>query len=110
LLIRTIQHINVFRSGIPVAAARNGADIVVTFKDTGGGLKTCSADRAIGFEVCADTACRSADARAAGDTAVLPGAAAAGVTRVRYAWADAPFVNLFGGDGLPAAPFRLDVR
>jgi sialate O-acetylesterase len=29
---------------------------------------------------------------------------------VRYAWADAPFVNLFGGDGLPAAPFRLEVR
>jgi sialate O-acetylesterase len=93
-----------------VAAARSGSDIVVTFKDTGGGLKTYSADRAIGFEVCADTACRYADARAAGDTVVLPGAAAAGVTRVRYAWADAPFVNLFGGDGLPAAPFQLDVR
>jgi sialate O-acetylesterase len=46
----------------------------------------------------------------AGDTVILPGAATAGVTRVRYAWADAPFVNLFGGDGLPAAPFRLDVR
>ena len=93
-----------------VAAARKGADIVVTFKDTGGGLKTYSADRAIGFEVCADKACRYADARVAGDTVVLPGAAAAGVTRVRYAWADAPFVNLFGGDGLPAAPFRLDVK
>jgi sialate O-acetylesterase len=96
-----------------VAAARNGSDIVVTFKDTGGGLKTYSADRAIGFEVCADNACRYADARVAGDTVVLPGAAAAGtqgIMRVRYAWADAPFVNLFGGDGLPAAPFRLDVR
>jgi sialate O-acetylesterase len=93
-----------------IAAARDGSDIVVTFKDTGGGLKTYSADRAIGFEACADTACRYADARVAGDRVVLPGAAAAGVTRVRYAWADAPFVNLFGGDGLPAAPFRLEVR
>ncbi len=92
-----------------VAAARSGSDVIVTFKDTGGGLKTYSADRAIGFEVCAGTACRYADARVAGDTVVLPGAATAGVTRVRYAWADAPFVNLFGGDGLPAAPFRLDV-
>jgi sialate O-acetylesterase len=93
-----------------VSAARSGSDIVVAFKDTGGGLKTYSADRAIGFEVCADTTCRYADARVAGDSVVLPGAAAAGVTRVRYAWADAPFVNLFSGDGLPAAPFRLDVR
>ena len=65
--------------------------------------------RAVG-KVCAGKACRYADARAAGDRIVLPGAAAPGVTRVRYAWADAPFVNLFGGDGLPAAPFRLDVR
>ena len=93
-----------------VAAARKGKDIVVTFRDTGGGLKTYSADRAIGFEVCAGKACRYADARVAGDRIVLRGAAAPGVTRVRYAWADAPFVNLFGGDGLPAAPFRLDVR
>ena len=93
-----------------VAAARKGKDIVVTFRDTGGGLKTYSADRAIGFEVCAGKSCRYADARVAGDRVVLPGAAARGVTRVRYAWADAPFVNLFGGDGLPAAPFRLDVR
>jgi sialate O-acetylesterase len=93
-----------------VAAARSGNDVVVTFRDTAGGLATYSSDRAIGFEVCADSACRYADARVAGDTVVLPGAARAGVTRVRYAWADAPFVNLFGGDGLPAAPFRLDVR
>ena len=93
-----------------VAAARSGSDIVVTFKDTAGGLKTYSADRAIGFEVCAGTACRYADAQVSGATVVLPGAATAGVTRVRYAWADAPFVNLFGGDGLPAAPFRLDIR
>jgi hypothetical protein len=93
-----------------VAAARKGKDIVVTFRDTAGGLKTYSADRAIGFEVCAGKTCRYADARVAGDRVVLPGAAKSGVTRVRYAWADAPFVNLFGGDGLPAAPFKLDVR
>ena len=47
---------------------------------------------------------------AQGDTVVLPGAATPEVTRVRYAWADAPFVNLFGGDDLPAAPFQLDVH
>jgi sialate O-acetylesterase len=93
-----------------VSAQRSGQDIVVTFRDAGPGLTTYSADRAIGFEVCAGTVCRFADARAAGDTVRLPGAATADVTRVRYAWADAPFVNLFGGDDLPAAPFELEVR
>jgi sialate O-acetylesterase len=93
-----------------VSAKRVGGDIVITYKDTGGGLVTYSSDRAIGFEACAGTTCRFADARVNGDTVVLPGAGQAGVTRVRYAWADAPFVNLFGGDDLPAAPFELDVR
>jgi sialate O-acetylesterase len=93
-----------------VAAQRRGSDVVVTFKDTGGGLATYSSDRAIGFEVCAGAACRYAEARVAGDTIVLPGAGTPDVTRVRYAWADAPFVNLFGADDLPAAPFQLEVR
>jgi sialate O-acetylesterase len=93
-----------------VSARRAGNDIVIAYKDTGGGLATYSSDRAIGFEVCAGTACRYADARVQGDTVVLPGAGTPDVTRVRYAWADAPFVNLFGADDLPAAPFQLDVR
>jgi sialate O-acetylesterase len=93
-----------------VSARRVGNDIVVAYKDAGSGLVTYSSDRAIGFEVCAGKACRYADARVQGDTVVLPGAAAPDVTRVRYAWADAPFVNLFGGDDLPAAPFQLDVH
>ncbi|NVM74484.1 sialate O-acetylesterase [Duganella sp. SG902] len=93
-----------------VSARRDGQDLVVTFRDTGGGLVTYSSDRAIGFEVCAGATCRYVDARAAGDTVRLPGAATADATRVRYAWADAPFVNLFSGDDLPAAPFELEVR
>jgi sialate O-acetylesterase len=93
-----------------VSARRNGNDIVIAFKDTDGGLATYSSDRAIGFEVCAGTVCRYADARVAGDTVILPGAGTPDVTRVRYAWADAPFVNLFGADDLPAAPFQLDVK
>ncbi|MFS2017948.1 sialate O-acetylesterase [Massilia sp. CT11-108] len=96
-----------------VSAQRKGGDIVVTFKDTGGGLATYSSDRANAFEVCAGTVCRYAEARVAGkesDSIVLPGAGTPDVTRVRYAWADAPFVNLFGADDLPAAPFQLEVR
>ncbi len=93
-----------------VSARRAGNDIVIAYKDTGGGLATYSSDRAIGFEVCTGTTCRYTDARVHGDAVVLPGAATPDVTRVRYAWADAPFVNLFGGDDLPAAPFQLDVH
>ena len=98
--------------GSPVAlsARRSGNDIVIAFRDTGGGLVTYSSDRAIGFEACEGTICRYADARVDGDKVVLPDAGKAGITRVRYAWADAPFVNLFSADDQPVATFQLDVR
>jgi sialate O-acetylesterase len=101
--------------GSPWAASarRSGKDIVIAFRDTGGGLATYSSDRAIGFEACADSACRYTEAYVAGkarDEVVLPGAGTAEVTRVRYAWADAPLVNLFSGEDQPAAPFQLDVH
>jgi sialate O-acetylesterase len=60
--------------------------------------------------VCTAQGCRYADANAAGDRVVLPGANERGVTRVRYAWADPPFINLFSADNLPAAPFLLDLK
>jgi sialate O-acetylesterase len=93
-----------------VSARRDGNDIVVEFKNTNGALATYSSDKAIGFEICARDNCRFADATISGHRVVLPGANAPGVTRVRYAWADAPFVNLFSADDLPAAPFRMDVN
>jgi len=93
-----------------VSATRSGNDIVIAFRNTGGGLATYSSDKAIGFEACAGDACKYVDASVAGDRVVLKDASAPGITRVRYAWADAPFVNLFGGDDLPAAPFRMEVK
>lgn len=90
-----------------IAASRVGEDIVVTFRNTNGGLRTYSAGQAIGFETCAAGACRYALALADGDRIVLKGANAPAVTHVRYAWADAPFVNLYSADDLPAAPFEL---
>lgn len=89
---------------------RNGADLIVAFKDTNGGLRTYSADQAIGFEVCRGNACAYAPATVSGDTIALKGANTPDVTRVRYAWADAPFVNLYSADNLPAVPFELDVK
>ncbi len=89
---------------------RSGSDLVISFKDTNGGLRSYSSDTAIGFEVCAGDACKYAIAVPSGDTVVLKGANAPGITSVRYAWSDAPYVNLYSADDLPAVPFRLDVK
>lgn len=97
--------------GGPVATAvvRSGDDLVVTFKDTNGGLVTYSAAMAIGFEVCTgETACRFVPAMPDGDKVILQGAAP-GATKVRYAWADSPIVNLYSKDDLPAVPFELPI-
>jgi sialate O-acetylesterase len=93
-----------------VSATRSGQDIVVRFVDTNGGLRTYSSDMAIGFEVCEKDVCKYAAATPEGDTVRLPGAATAGATKVRYAWADAPFINLFSADDLPANGFELELH
>lgn len=99
------------RSGPEVAeAVRQGSDIVVRFRNVTGGLQRYGGAAAIGFERCAGTTCSFVDGMVQGDTIVLPGANRPEVTTVRYAWADAPFVNLFDGADLPAAPFTLPVR
>ena len=94
----------------PVSVTRSGQDLVVAFTDTQGGLRTYSSNEAIGFETCTGVdVCTYATATPKGDTIVLPGANAPGVTSVRYAWADAPYVNLYSADDLPAVPFELPV-
>ena len=99
------------RSGPEVAGvSRSGADLVVQYRNVTGGLHTYSAGQAIGFEACAGDACRFVAGEARGDTVVLLGANTDGVTRVRYAWSDAPFTNLFDGADLPAAPFERAVE
>lgn len=83
---------------------------MIRFADTNGGLRTYSSDTAIGFEICQDDACKYANATASGDMVRLHGAATRRVNKVRYAWADAPFINLFSADDLPANAFELDVK
>ena len=92
-----------------VSVTRMEADLVITFKDTNGGLRTYSSDTAISFEVCNGDACHYAIATISGDTVALKGANASDVTRIRYAWADSPFTNLYSADDLPAVPFEMDV-
>jgi sialate O-acetylesterase len=99
-------------SGPRVLEARRQPDgtIALSFADVAGALVTRGADRAIGFELCgADRgSCRYADARASGNRLVLVGDGKP-VTRVRYAWADSPAVNLFDRDGLPVGGFEIAV-
>jgi hypothetical protein len=109
---RAIAYGESIAPGGPEASSvlRAGDDLVVKFGNAAGGLRTYSADVAIGFEVCAGVACKYALAVAKGDTVFLKGANLPGTTHVRYAWADAPYVNLYNTDDLPAAPFEMDIK
>jgi sialate O-acetylesterase len=90
--------------------SRQGTDLIVTFDRAAGGLFTYSSDVAIGFEACAGSDCRYVAGQVEGGAIRLRGANRPGTNRVRYGWADAPFVNLYGADDLPAVPFASDIR
>ena len=90
----------------PLGAVRNGNGVVVRFDKpvaSRGGMP-------IGFELCGagQESCRYATARADGSTVVLVGDGKP-ATRVRYAWADFPIVNLYGAEMLPVPPFELEI-
>jgi sialate O-acetylesterase len=83
----------------------------VRFSDAADGLRTYSSNTAIGFEVCdRDRQCRYASAVAAGDHVTLAGANQPEIRAIRYAWSDAPFVNLFNSQDLPVGPFEITVE
>ncbi|MET0308201.1 MAG: sialate O-acetylesterase [Sphingomonas sp.] len=96
---------------VPLSARRN-ADGTVSVKFAGvtGTLLARGSDRAIGFELCAagPRSCRYVLGKPQGDEVVLAGDGNP-ATRIRYAWADAPAVNLFDKAGLPAGTFELDI-
>lgn len=106
---RSVAYGEAISSGGPDATkvTRSGSDLIVSFRNTNGGLRTYSSDTAIGFEACTGDTCRYVTAKPQGETIVLMGAADA--TSVRYAWADSPYVNLYSADDLPAVPFKLEV-
>ena len=93
---------------LPVSAARHGDSVVVTFTKP---LQVLSGANANAFELCGTSAgtCRYADARVRGSSVAI---AADGlpVSRVRYAWADYPVVNLYDLDLLPAPVFEIPVQ
>lgn len=94
----------------PVSVTRAGADLIVHFKDAQGGLVAYSGATALGFEACdAADACRFVTATPRGDDIVLSGANTPDAAKVRYAWADAPLVNLYSSDDVPAVPFEMEI-
>ena len=93
---------------LPVSAKRQGNSIVVAFTKP---LQILSGANANAFELCGPTAgtCRYADARVR-DNSVLIATDGQPVSRVRFAWADYPVVNLYDLDLLPAPVFELTVQ
>jgi sialate O-acetylesterase len=93
---------------MPISATRLGNAVRVTFTKP---LQALSDARPIGFELCGAAAgsCRFSDARVNGNTVEIAGDGQL-VTRVRYAWADYPIVNLYDQDLLPAPVFELPVQ
>ncbi|MFZ2982872.1 MAG: sialate O-acetylesterase, partial [Sphingobium sp.] len=92
------------------ATSDSAGAISLRFTGVTGGLHLRSSNVAIGFELCGTQpgSCRYASARLDGDRLVLAGDGAP-TTRVRYAWADYPVVNLYDGMSLPIGPFEIAV-
>ena len=93
---------------LPLNAVRQERSIVITFTKS---LQTLSGAQANAFELCGAAAgsCRYAEALADGTKLVIADDGRP-ATRVRYAWADYPIVNLYDLDLLPAPVFELPVR
>ncbi len=86
-----------------------GDTAIVSFAHLGGGLRV-HGDSLGGFAIAgADKQFTWATARVVGDRIYVWSARVHAPSAVRYAWANNPDrANLYGADGLPAAPFRSD--
>jgi sialate O-acetylesterase len=93
-------------------AKREGNRVRLLFTHTGSGLATRDGGKVAGFAV------RGADANAwkwaeteiNGDALVLGHGDVPEIKEVRYAWASFPIANLQNKEGLPANPFRVEIK
>ena len=89
-------------------AAPEGAGVRVWFDHVAGGI-TAKGGALEGFEIAGDDGrFVSASARIDGQTVVVSDSRVADPKYVRYGWANAPTVNLYNADGLPASPFTSE--
>ena len=96
---------------MPLRAVREGSTVTVSFTGIVGALTVQGGPTALGAELCGAAAgsCQFVIARAEGSDLVLTVPDGIVPTRVRYAWADAPVVNLVDGEGMPIPGFGLDI-
>ena len=87
----------------------NESKMVIHFRHVGEGLISKDGEPLKEFTICsADQKFVPAMAEIMGDTVVVSSPGVGAPVAVRYAWQNAPFVNLFGQNGLPVGPFRTD--
>ncbi|HEX8572365.1 MAG TPA: sialate O-acetylesterase [Allosphingosinicella sp.] len=94
-----------------VRARRDGGGVVVEFAGVTGALRSWSGSALLGLELCgaAQQSCRYAPGTTNGSTVRITGDGKP-ATRVRYAWADSPVVNLYDDAPLPPGPFELPIE
>jgi sialate O-acetylesterase len=89
-------------------ATPEGDAVRVWFDHAAHGL-TAKGDALQGFEIAGDDGrFVTATARIDGQTVLVTNAKVAEPKYVRYGWANAPVVNLFNSEGLPASPFTSE--
>ena len=82
----------------------------VSFSHTGGGL-VAKGGELKGFTIAgADGNFVPAEAEIQGDKVIVSNPEVSKPTAVRYGWVNFPEVNLYNKEGLPASPFRTDVK
>lgn len=96
---------------MPVAAERRGDNVVVSLTGITGTLAAQGGPYPLGVELCEEAldTCRFVLADVNLDRIVIPVPDDMNPTRVRYAWADAPIVNLYDAGGMPVPGFGLEI-
>ncbi|MCL9999155.1 MAG: sialate O-acetylesterase [Erythrobacter sp.] len=96
---------------MPLGAEREGSRVTVSFTGIAGALAVQGGPHPLGVELCgaASGSCQFVIARAEGDRLTIAVPDGMTPTRVRYAWADAPVVNLVDGVGMPVPGFELAI-
>ena len=102
---------NIEYSGPAYASMKvEGDHAVLSFTHIGSGL-TAKDGELKGFTISgADGTFAAAKATIKGDKVIVSSPSVATPAAVRYGWANTPDVNLFNKEGLPATPFRTDVK